>query len=73
MGLQQLVRQLPPDGDWVIVQTDFVNAFNLLERQAILLVTADIFPSSYPCVKRNYYQRGGGGGGRGGGVPQRGR
>ena len=54
MGLQELVRQLPHDGDCVVVQTDFENAFNMLDRNAILCGTASISPSSLRLLRATH-------------------
>ena len=56
MGLQELVRHLPQDGDWIVVQTGFENAFNMLHRNAIVSGTTSIFPSSYILIHNCYGQ-----------------
>ena len=55
-GLQALVPSLPENGDWVALQVDVINAFNTLDRFAVLQGAADLAPSMYPWLKTLYGQ-----------------
>ncbi len=54
MGLQGLVRTLPPDGDWVVLQVDMTNAFNTIDRLAMLRGAMKVAPGAFNWLRFCY-------------------
>ena len=55
-GLQDLVSAMPERGDWVVVQVDVTNAFNTIDRTAVLKGSAEHAPPMYAWLRFLYAQ-----------------
>ena len=53
-GLQGLVDSLPREGDWVVLQVDVSNAFNTIDRTAVLHGAAKHAPAMLAWLKFLY-------------------
>ena len=57
MGVQRLVDSLDPGGQWAVMQIDVRNAFNCIDRGAILKGCAEICPGLYNWLSFCYGQK----------------
>ena len=54
MGVQHLVQASPADGGWAVLQLDFKNAFNCLDRTAMLAAVQKAAPCMYHWTRFSY-------------------
>ena len=57
MGVQRLFDRLDPQGDWVLLQVDVKNAFNTVDRSAVLQGARNDVPGAYNWLAFCYADR----------------